>query len=121
MGAAARFESARRRDGHVLEIGTGCAKITNSLTIKYTAAHPNLGPFSISMDGPGGPYTTTLTNDGTSTPEDRFGTGAVDLPMGQTIAGLNKCAYLVKLRVTLLLTTGDTAPDDIWDEVAFCK
>lgn len=106
---------------NVLEIGTGCAKITNSLTIKYTAAHPNLGPVGIIMDGPGGPYPTTLADDGGATPENRFGTASVVLPPGKTIAQLDKCAYLVKLGVTLLLTTGDTVPDPIEDEVALCK
>lgn len=106
---------------NVEEIGTGCAKITNAITIKYTAAHPNLGNVSITMDGPGGPYATSLTDDPTATPQDRFGTASVSLPSGTTVASLNKCAYLVKLRVHLLLTTGDSVPDPIGDEVAFCK
>jgi len=106
---------------NVLEIGTGCAKITNTLTIKYTAAHPNLGSVTITMDGPGGPYNTTLADDVGSTPANRFGTGSVVLPMGQSIANLDKCAYLVKMGVVILLTTGDASPLPIGDEVAFCK
>ncbi len=107
---------------NVQEIGTGCAKITNSLTIRYTAAHPNLGDISVTMDGPGGPYTTTLADDAGSTlTSNRFGTASVVLPAGVTIADLNKCAYLVTLSVPLLLTTGDTHPDPLEDEVAFCK
>jgi hypothetical protein len=106
---------------NVEEIGSGCAKITNTLTIKYTAAHPDLGSFSIGMDGPGGPYATTLANDAASTAEDRWGTASVVLPPGTEIADLANCAYLVRLSVTLLLTTGDSIPDPIWDEVAFCK
>jgi hypothetical protein len=46
--------------------GGGCTEITNSLTVKYTAAHPNLGTFSIAMTGPGGPYTFTPGAGGTS-------------------------------------------------------
>ena len=38
----------------------GCAHITNSLTVLFTASHPNLGPVSIQMIGPGGPYPFTL-------------------------------------------------------------
>jgi hypothetical protein len=106
---------------NVKEIGTGCAKITNAITIKYTAAHPNLGDVTISMDGPGGPYPTTLADDAGSTPPNRFGTATVVLPAGQTIASLKNCAYLVSMSATLLLTTGDSAPDPITDEVAFCK
>ena len=56
-----------------------------------------------------------------ATSQDRFGTASVVLPSGTTIADLDKCAYLVKLSVTLLLTTGDGVPDPIGDEVAFCK
>ena len=106
---------------NVQEIGTGCAKIVNTLTIKYTAAHPNLGPVGITMDGPGGPYGATLVDDAGATPPNRFGTASVVLPPGVTVADLKKCAYLVKLGVTLLLTTGDSVPDPIHDEVAFCK
>lgn len=103
------------------EIGGGCGKVTNTLTIRYTAAHPNLGTFSIGMDGPGGPYTTTLANDGASTPANRFGVATLVLPPGKSVADLKKCAYVVKLSVNLLLTTGDASPDPIGDEVAFCK
>ena len=102
---------------NVEEIGVGCAKITNAITIKYTAAHPNLGAVSITMDGPGGPYPTTLSDDASATATNRFGTASV----GVNVANLDKCAYLVKMSATILLTTGDSRPDSIWDEVAFCK
>lgn len=95
--------------------GAGCTEITNSLTVKYTAAHPNLGGFSISMTGPGGPYTFTPGGGGTA--ENRFGTATNDF----NIADLPDCAYIVKLSVPLLLTTGDSNPDNLFDEVAFCK
>lgn len=101
----------------VEEIGTGCAKITNALTIKYTAAHPNLGAVSITMDGPGGPYPAALTDDAAATATDKFGTASV----GVNVANLDKCAYLVKMSATILLTTGETVPTDVLDEVAFCK
>ena len=103
---------------NVEEIGAGCAKITNALTIRYTAAHPNLGAVVITMDGPGGPYGRRSP---TTRPRrtNRFGTASVVAPVN--IANLDKCAYLVKMSATLLLTTGDHVPDPIWDEVAFCK
>jgi len=103
---------------NVEEIGAGCAKITNALTIKYTAAHPNLGNIVITMDGPGGPYSTSLADDAGATPQDRFGTASV---VGVAIEDLDRCAYLVKLRAWLLLTNGDSIPLPIDDEVAFCK
>jgi hypothetical protein len=95
--------------------GAGCTEITNSLTVKYTAAHPNLGSFSIEMTGPGGPY--TFTPSGGGVPGNRFGTATNDF----NIADLPDCAYIVDLAVTVLLTTGDWVPDLIRDRIAFCK
>ena len=95
--------------------GGGCTRISNSLTVKYTAAHPNLGSFALSMIGPGGPYSFTPGAGGT--PQNRFGTASNNF----VVADLADCAYIVKLAVHLLLTTGDTSPLPVWDEVAFCK
>ena len=36
-------------------------------------------------------------------------------------ARLPRCAYLLKLSVTALLTTGDGFPDAVVDYIAFCK
>lgn len=99
------------------EIAGGCGKVTNTLTARYTAAHPNLGAVALTMDGPGGPYAFTMSEDPTATPQNRFGSASPTV----SVANLPKCAYLVKLQVDLLLTTGDTIPDPLWDEVAFCK
>lgn len=103
------------------EIGGGCGKVTNALTIRYTGAHPNLGTITVRMHGPGGPYNTTLADAAGSTAANRFGVATLVLPPGTTVADLKKCAYVVKLSVDLLLTTGDGSPDPIGDEVAFCK
>lgn len=102
--------------------GGGCTEITNSLTVLYTAAHPNLGAFSIGMVGPGGPY--SFTPGGGGTPENRFGATTTLLDPSSNpvaIADLPDCAYIVKLSVPLLLTTGDGIPDPLLDEVAFSK
>jgi hypothetical protein len=101
------------------EIAGGCGGISNSLTVRYTAAHPNLGDVTIGMTGPGGPYGFTLTDAGGATPQDRFGAAAITPP--DTIANLQNCAYIVTLSAVLLLTTGDTVPNPIDDVVAFCK
>jgi hypothetical protein len=101
------------------EIATGCGGISNALTVRYTAAHPNLGAVDVGMTGPGGPYGFTLTDAGGATPPNRFGTAAITPPA--TIAGLKNCAYIVDLSAVLLLTTGDSVPDPIHDVVAFCK
>ena len=93
-----------------------CSEITNSLTVKFTAAHPNLGSVSIVMTGPGGPYNFTLP----AIPEvgDWFGTAT---PSGFTVSKLKPCAYLVTLEITVLLTDGDNFPDPRYDQIAFCK
>lgn len=95
----------------------GCAHITKSLTVLFTASHPNLGAVSINMIGPGGPYPFTLP---TPVPEtgDWYGTAT---PNGWSLASLTPCAYIVQLSVDLLLTTGDLdfGPPRI-DQIAFC-
>jgi len=96
----------------------GCGQITNSLTVLYTAAHPNLGATTLRMDGPGGPYAFTLTPDAASSPTDFFGTAAPD---GFVVGDLRQCAYLVTLSVGVLLTDGDHDPDPLIDQIAFCK
>jgi hypothetical protein len=70
------------------------------------------------MDGPGGPYSFTLTPDAASSPTDFFGTAAPD---GFVVSDLAPCAYLVTLSVDVLLTDGDNDPDPLIDQIAFCK
>jgi len=93
-----------------------CGEITNTLTVKFTAAHPNLGSVNITMTGPGGPYGFTLP----AIPEagDWFGTAT---PSGFTVSKLKPCAYLVTLEITVLLTDGDNFPNPLYDQIAFCK
>ncbi|MDH5228955.1 MAG: carboxypeptidase regulatory-like domain-containing protein [Gammaproteobacteria bacterium] len=95
----------------------GCGGITNSLSILYTAAHPNLGTCGISMTGPGGPYHFSIPTG--PTPPDRFGTAIA--AAGFDISSLQPCAYLITLSVNVLLDTGDDKPDPVWDQIAFCK
>lgn len=94
-----------------------CADVSDSLTVLFTASHPNLGPVSIRMDGPGGPYSFTLP---TPLPEtgDWFGTAVNNFALSDLIP----CAYLVTLSVLPLLTTGDIAfGPPLIDQIAFCK
>jgi hypothetical protein len=93
-----------------------CGDIGNTLTVQFTAAHPNLGGVSIVMIGPGGPYNFIVP----PIPEagDWFGTAT---PAGFTVSKLKPCAYLVKLDATILLTDGDNVPNPQHDEIAFCK
>jgi len=102
-------------DINELVVGGACAEIGATLNVRYTAAHPNLGSVGISMSGPGGPYAFSLA--GPVTP-NTFGTA---IPSGFVVADLTPCAYIVGLSVGLLLTTGDSNPDPLYDQVAFCK
>ena len=103
---------------NVQEIVGGCAGVTSTLTVDYTAAHPNLGSFSLTMIGPGGPYAFTLNDDPGATPVNRYGHAT---PQGFSVSALADCAYIVKGSIQLLLTTGDSEPNPVHDEVAFCK
>lgn len=96
------------------EIGPGCEEIDDELHVRYTAAHPQLGSVSLSMSGPV-PVTLAMTDDPAATPVDRFGV-ASSTPAP---SDLPACSYLVTLRASLLLTTGDSAPDPVHDQIAF--
>lgn len=102
-------------------IGHGCQKITDTLTVLFTAAHPNLGGVSIDMSGPSG--TVGFTFDTPPVPGQHFGTATVVLPPGQTVHDLPPCAYVVHFSVGILLTNGEAGGGigSLWDEIAFCK
>jgi hypothetical protein len=94
-----------------------CSEITNSLTILFTAAHPNLGSVAISLTGPG--PTVNFALPPLPEPGDYYGTAIP--PAGWTVSKLKPCAYVITLTVTLLLTDGDSVPDPLYDQIAFCK
>jgi hypothetical protein len=96
-------------------IAAGCSDITTGLDVLFTAAHPNLGAVGVTMSGPGGPYSFTLP---AASPGNHFGTAT---PSGFTVAGLASCAYIITVSAQVLLTTGDSSPDDLYDQIAFCK
>jgi len=101
-------------------LGTNaCTQITNSLTVLFTAAHPNLGAVSLRMDGPGGPYAFTMTPAAGSTPQDYYGTAVSDGTW--TADHLKPCAYLITLTVDVNLTDGDNDPGPLIDQRPFCK
>lgn len=97
-----------------LMVGGGCVGIGSALDVKFTAAHPTLGNVGISMSGPGGPYSFTLP---APVAGEHYGTAMPNF----VVANLAPCAYIVTLRVQLLLTNGDVEPDDRFDQIAFCK
>ncbi|HSI59326.1 MAG TPA: hypothetical protein VLA16_17320 [Ideonella sp.] len=99
----------------------GCAGIQAGLDVVLTTAHANLGAVSLSMNGPGGPYGFDLP---AAVPGERFGmavNGVAPPVGGWTVAGLPDCAYIITLSAQLLLTTGDSSPLPIQDQIAFCK
>lgn len=99
-----------------LSSGGGCAKITNSLHVKYTATNPNLGNVILYMLGPGGPHAFAPVVYPTPG-EEAHGTSAYS----GSVASLPNCSYIVKIRAELKLTNGEHQHHNIWDEVAFCK
>ncbi|HEY6888818.1 MAG TPA: hypothetical protein VI300_13590 [Solirubrobacter sp.] len=99
--------------------GSPCSTLNNSLTVQFTAAHSNLGPVGVTLEGPGGPYAFTLNPDAGADPATNL-YGTAD-PNGWTFASLPPCAYLLKLSVDVLLTTGDGVPSALVDYIAFCK
>jgi hypothetical protein len=104
----------------ILELrGNGCADLSDSLTVLFTATHPNLDPagVAITLTGPGGPYAFSLP----VIPETGDWYGAAAPSGGWTLGSLQDCAYIVTLSVNVLLTNGDSAPSPLYDQIAFCK
>ena len=99
-----------------LIVSGGCGEIESDLDVVFTAEHPNLGAVGISMSGPGGPYSFTLPVAAVPG-QDWFGTATPDF----VVTSLQPCAYIVTLSIQLLLTTGDSIPDNLYDQIAFCK
>ena len=95
-------------------IGSGCGGVTNSLTVLVTAAHPNLGVVSLSMAGGGTTWGFTLP---AATPGQIAGAATNNF----AVSDLPSCAYIVTLETQVLLTTGDSIPDPVYDQIAFCK
>ncbi len=98
-----------------------CNDITDSLTVNFTASHPNLGPVSLTMSGPAGldAYPFTLSPTTPPVTGDWYGHG---VPSGWTVANLEPCAYVVQLQVDILLTTGDeNFGPPLYDFISFCK
>ena len=93
----------------------GCAGVTTGLDVLFTATHPNLGTVTLEMTGPGGPYPFNLP---AAVPGERFGVATAN---GWNIASLPDCAYIITLGAQLLLTTGDSVPDLVRDQIGFCK
>lgn len=97
-----------------------CSLLKDTLTVEFTAAHSNLGSVTISMEGPGGPYAFTPNPAAAQNPGENW-YGTADPSGGWTFKGLDPCAYLLKLTVDPLLTTGDSDPLPLVDYIAFCK
>jgi hypothetical protein len=93
----------------------GCDEIMDQLDVLFTAAHPTLGQVSITMSGPGGPYSFTLP--AAPAPGDHYGTATPNF----VVADLVPCSYVVDMSVQVLLTDGDHIPVNRWDHIAFTK
>lgn len=101
----------------------GCQPITDALDVLITTTHPQLGAVSLGMAGPGGPYSFVLP---AAVPGERFGSTSqfsADAAPATLIAvkDLKPCGYLLTLTAPLLLTTGDSIPTPLQDQIVFCK
>ena len=102
----------------------GCQPITDTLNVLLTTTHPQLGAVSLGMTGPGGPYTFVLPS---AVPGERFGSTSLfsaDADPTHTpilVKNLKPCGYLLTLTAPLLLTTGDSIPTPLQDQIVFCK
>ncbi|WP_422935046.1 hypothetical protein [Sinomonas sp. P47F7] len=98
-----------------------CSTLSDSLTVKFTAAHSHLGAVTAELQGPGGPFAFALAPDlGSTAGENLYGEA---VPTGGwSFDSLAPCAYLLSLSVEVLLTTGDSVPyPPLTDYIAFCK
>jgi len=99
-----------------LTSGTGCTRISATLTPKVTAAHPNLGAVSAWVEG--GPTPAKQLDVPNPAQDDRFGTAT---PNGWVLTDLGPCAYLVQLSAEVLVTTGEAEPSNRNDHIGFCR
>jgi hypothetical protein len=111
------LENVCMLDLEEMRLGSGCDKITNTLTVSYTAYHPHIKEVSLWVEG----------NAPASTPA--FSTSPTPDATGEALAKgitpfnvnlLSPCAYILWLRVSLRLTNGYQKPDPTHDRIAFC-
>lgn len=91
----------------------GCAKITSQVDILFTCAHPHLGVVTLKLKGPSGEISLPVPP---ITPDMAVTVTHLFAPADPL------CAYLVTLKATYFLTTGDsnlTPPAE--DQIAFCR
>lgn len=100
-------------------IGDGCGGTSDSITVRYTAAHPNLGGVTLTMAGPDGPHTFTPASPLPENVPDQEAYGTATY--AGNVSVLPDCAYILTLQVTLLLTNGVSGPGPFYDRLAFCK
>jgi hypothetical protein len=60
-----------------------------------------------------------MADDAAATTVDRF--GVAEPPAADPVKNWPSCSYIVTLTVDVLLTTGDSVPDPVLDQLAFHK
>ncbi len=97
--------------------GSGCDKITNSLTVSYTAYHPHINEVTLWVEGKAPASTPAFS---TSPTPDATGEARAKNITPFNVNLLDPCAYILWLRVSLNLTNGYQRPDPTYDRIAFC-
>lgn len=108
----------------IQEIATGtggCGKIVSSLHAKFNARNENLGDAWLEIYGPAKPGQTFSFPAIAVTQPEVSGTSSLVISPVDDVSDLLPCAYTVFLKVTLLLTTGDSGVGVIEDFISFCK
>jgi hypothetical protein len=107
-------DQALNNDAYAPFGGAGASGNGSRFGSQSSAAHPNLGPVTLSMAGGGTTWGFTLPP---ATPGQIAGAAT----NGFAVSDLPSCAYIVTLETQVLLTTGDGSPDPVYDQIAFCK
>lgn len=94
----------------------GCSNITDSITVNYTAANPNLGGVSLNFSGPGASNSFDPISFSTLG-EEANGTASYT----GSFSALGDCAYEIRLTAGLRLTNGEQTHHSIRDRVLFCR
>lgn len=101
--------------------GTGCTPVTDALHVNYTGVNPNMGATSLTLYGPGGPYSIENVTPASLVPETAGTAVELHNPAIVPVKTLKNCAYTVIFSVELKLTDGENQHGNIEDWMSFCK
>ena len=101
--------------------GSGCNKIINQVTAKYSVVHPVIDNMEIYFEGNAPLPAPFVINPVVG--DEAVGSTGSTMPPQFDVTALQPCAYIVWLKATFRLTSGygRIGGSTIWDHIAFCK